>query len=106
MTMIPTNLTEIKIQFIKIAKKQNISMTRTNERIIEFVEKDKLKAIEFVKTIKNISPSTKVIELIATDQVTDTRGNDISNDKALYLVDDNYYKKLIGADADKQLSLF
>lgn len=104
--MIPTNLTEIKKEFYRIAKKHEINMSRATEKEIEVLEEDINKVRMFREDIHAISKDTKIIDLIYSNQYTDTKGNDIRGSKALYLVDNNYYRRLVGEDVDKQLSLF
>lgn len=104
--MIPTNLTETKREFYRIAKRHNISMSKSTEKEIEVLEEDKRKIKLFRDDIRSISENTRVIDLIYTGQYTDTKGNDIRGSKALYLVDEDYYRQLVGEEADKQLSLF
>ena len=89
---------QFRITATKIAKRLDISMTMVTEKLIEFHEIDKDKAREFVRAIKEFSKDTKVIELIKSRQHLDTKGFDISNSRALYLVDDKHYRKIIGED--------
>lgn len=99
---------DLEIEIYKIAKQQQISMTRLCEGIVEFHEQDGGKARKFVQAIKGLNRKTRVVDLIASNQYTDVRGCDIRGDKALYLTDDNYYNKIIGATEkiEKQLTLF
>lgn len=91
-------LPKLKINFYKIAKEHEISMSFSIEKLIEVIEKDKSKIKSFVRDIKKVSPQTKVTDLIANNQYIDINGNDVSNSKSLYLVDYNYYKRLISED--------
>lgn len=70
-------LAKLKINFYKIAKEHEISISFSSEKLIEVIEKDKSKIKSFVR---------------------DINGNDVLNFKSLYLVDDNYYKRLISED--------
>lgn len=94
--MIPTNLTEIKINFYKIAKKHEISMSLCTEEEIEVIEKDKSKFNEFAREIKKINNGTKIVDLVGGNEHICIRGYDSTGGKSLYLVDDDYYNKLIG----------
>lgn len=108
--MIPSNLTEKLIRFYKIAKKHEISMTRSTERYIEVNEQDINKFNAFAKKITDFSPDTQILDLIRSNEYTDIRNHSIEGDKALYLIDDDYYKKLIGESSQEpregQISLF
>lgn len=113
--MIPTNLTKLNIEFYKIAKKMEISMTYSTEKLIEVNETDRRKFNEFAAEIKKISPNTKILDLIRSKENVCVRGYDITGDKSVYLTDDNYYRKLIGESdlkedleimKENQLSLF
>lgn len=97
---------QLKIQFYRIAKRLKISMTRSTKEIIEFHEVDKEKAREFIKAIKEISSNTKVTELIANKQNLDINKFDLRDSKALYLIDDDYYRELLGQERTEQLSMF
>lgn len=101
-------MTEFRVEATKIARKNKISMVFCSEKLIEITELDDSKARAFAKDIRRLNPSTKVTDLIKNNQHIDTRGYDITRDKALYLVDDDYYYKIIGEPREPmgQLSMF
>lgn len=96
---------EFRLAALKIAKEQEISMIMNTKELIEFNELDRDKIKEFSESIMKISETTKLIELVSSRQRKDTKGNDITGHKALYLTDDDYYKELIGEQAG-QASMF
>lgn len=100
------HMNEFRISATKIAKKLNISMTRASEDLIEFAERDIDKIKEFRKAIFVLNTRTKVVELISTKQHIDINGYDMSNNKALYLTNDDYYYELVGLGKNEQLALF
>ena len=107
----------MKIEFIKIAKRMEVSMPFITEKEIEVNESDRRKFNKFAEEIRRISPNTKILDLIRSNEHICVRGYDITGDKSLYLTDDNHYRKLIGEDhqdfkenikmmKENQLSLF
>ena len=97
---------QFRVAAVKIAKAQQISMTMNTKKLVEFNEENKQKVILFSNSIKALSPGTKVIELIRSNQNMDVRGYDIKRDKALYLQDDEYYKHLVGEVKIEQATMF
>lgn len=90
------NLNELEIQFYKTAKEHEISMAFSSEKQIEVIESNEDKFKEFARSISNINPKTRVIDLIRGGEDSDIRGNSILDSKSKYLLDDDYYKRLIG----------
>src|SRR5699024_6004836 len=98
---IPVN--DFKRKAIRIAKQENISMTIIREDLVEFIEPNREKAANFVREIKSFSPGTRMVELISCGQDTDVRGNRIYPGRSLYLIDDDYYKALMGEGAEEKI---
>ena len=86
----------MRIEFIKIAKRMEISMPFITNDLIEVNEADRRKFNKFAREINKISPKTKILDLIRSNEHICVRGYDITGDKSVYLTDDNYYRKLIG----------
>lgn len=86
---------EFRIKATIVAKELDINMSFCTEESIEVIEKDKEKLFKFVQRIKKLNKRTRIVDLIASNQYTDTKGNDIRNSKALYLIDDDYYKQIV-----------
>ena len=99
-------INKLKIEFYKIAKKLDISMTRSTPKLIEFYEEDEEKVSEFRSAIRHISKDTITRELIRSREYEDINRFDIRNSKALYLIDDDYYNELIGLGKTEQLIMF
>ena len=108
-------MTDFRIKATKIAKRLGISMFLCTEKLIEIAEQDGKKREEFTREIEKINSRTRVTDLILNNQHEDSRGNSIIGSKSLYLVDDEYYKKIIGESnlgesikimKENQLSLF
>ena len=97
---------ELRIEFYKIAKRLEISMTRSSEKIIEFFEEDEEKVNEFRAAIRHISKNTITRELIRCREYEDINRFDIRNSKAKYLIDDDYYNELIGLGKTEQIAMF
>lgn len=105
-SMIPTNLTELEKNFYRISKKHDVGMSFCKEKRIEIAELDNKKAAAFIEDIKKISKETQVVDLIKSKQNIDVKGNKMPDGKPLYLVDEKYYRMLLGEETNKQLSLF
>lgn len=88
--------TRFRIEAIKIAKKHDISMFFCNEKRIEIAETDESKARKFVNEIADLGQEVKIVDLRRFNQHIDSKGYNIIGDKARYLVDDDYYRELIG----------
>ena len=111
-------MTDFRIKATKIARKLEVSMYMCTEKLIEIAEQDRKKREEFTREIEKINSTTRVTDLILNNQHEDSKGNSIIGSKSLYLVDDEYYRKLVGEDPqqkftenikvmkEKQLSLF
>ena len=97
---------EFEIAVYKLAKKYEISMTRSSEQLVEFFEEDYKKAHMFRSEVKKLNPATKCVELIYANQYTDTKGFDIRKSKAMYLVDDDYYNALIGNVSEQESNVY
>lgn len=94
--MIPKHMTEEKVKIIKIAKRLDISIFFLSEELIEIAELDISRRRIFAKEVHEVGCKAKIIDLIESKQNIDIRGYDITGDKALYQVDDDYYRQLIG----------
>ena len=91
----------IDIIFLKIFKK-TINM--------EIYEKDRGKTKEFLREIKeNNTYNNEVISymnLYNSGLDRDVRGNTLEGSKALYLVDNEYYRSIVKQPTTKQLCMF
>lgn len=105
-SMMKESYSDFEIAVIKLAKKFEISMTRSSAELVEFWEEDIKKAYRFTDEIRKLNPKTKFIELISTRQHKDTKGFDIRNSKSLYLTDDDYYNALIGNESDQEVNVY
>lgn len=105
MTMIATNITDLKREYYKLAKEMNINMISSGENEIEIYEKDRIKGYRFAEEVNKLNNSCKVVDLIAMGMDKDARGNTLEGSQSLYLTDDEYYLKLIGEEVG-QVSMF
>jgi len=97
---------KFEIVVLKLAKKYEVSMTRSSEELVEFFEEDEKKAHMFMREVKKLNPATKCVELIYANQYTDTKGFDIRKSKAMYLVDDDYYNVMIGNVSERESNVY
>ena len=74
----------------------DVSVIMSTEKEVEFMEKDRDKVHKFIDAIRAINKTVKLNELYSTGMHKDTKGYDASEDKSLYQVDDDYYKRLVG----------
>ena len=88
--------TEFQKEVIRIAKRLDVSVIMSTDKEVEFMEKDRDKVHQFIDAIRAISKNVKLNELYSTGMHKDTKGYDASEDKSLYQVDDDYYKRLVG----------
>ena len=97
-------MTDFRKQATRIAKRLEISMYMCTERLIEIAETDRRKRQEFIDEIEKLDNRTQVTDLILNRQHEDSRGNSIIGSKSLYLVDDDYYRKIVGEDPQEEFT--
>lgn len=87
--------TEFQKEVIRIAKRLDVSVVMNTDKEIEFIEKDRDKVHKFINAIRGMNESVKLSELYSIGMHKDTKGYDASEDKSLYQVDDDYYRRLV-----------